>query len=394
MEADPVHAVLLAIMAVEAHLQQFKQAARRWAEVVTAGRLQMCTAWALFQVRQRVRAKQRQARKRRCIRNLQILGERLPGRRWWVYPRSSDWWDNFVMHIWGEEKWLENFRMSKYFGKHAVCGRAPLLVQRSQGGGRQGERDATGQKDRPLSKAQFNLGGEGRLRPAQKFPDPNLGSPYTPHLEWFLPAQATMGDRRIYTLGQEECCGGIRSTFNWLVDALRDVLHRRRTEMRAPVSVERRVAVAVWWMANNMSYRAVAHQFGLARSTVAGIVVEVTRAITERLLERVVYLRDPDKDMSWSAIMSGGPCPCPCQLPSARPATPLNWITVAHKRTYPVVVVSSREGSPGEDREPDPAAVMQVVEERLRTVESGMVNIRRTWVLMSFPTQTLQRVLC
>ncbi|KAL8190456.1 UNVERIFIED_CONTAM: hypothetical protein K2H54_054483 [Gekko kuhli] len=131
--------------------------------------------------------------------------------------------------------------------------------------------------------AQFDLGGEGRLRPAQKFPDPNLGSPYTPHLEWFLPAQATMGDRRIYTFGQEECCGGIRSTFNWLLDALRDVLHRRQTEMHAPVSVERRVAVAVWWMANNMSYRAVAHQFALVWSTVAGIVVE---------------------DMSWSAIMS------------------------------------------------------------------------------------------
>ncbi|KAL8178917.1 UNVERIFIED_CONTAM: hypothetical protein K2H54_057654 [Gekko kuhli] len=112
---------------------------------------------------------------------------------------------------------------------------------------------------------------------------------------WAEVAQATMGDRRIYTLGQEECCSGIRSTFNWLVDALRDVLHRQRTEMRAPVSVERRVAVAVWWMANNMSYRAVAHQFGLAWSTVAGIMVEVTGAITERLLERVVYLRDPDK---------------------------------------------------------------------------------------------------
>ncbi|KAL8185606.1 UNVERIFIED_CONTAM: hypothetical protein K2H54_055823 [Gekko kuhli] len=90
-----------------------------------------------------------------------------------------------------------------------------------------------------------------------------------------------MGDRRIYTLGQEECCSGIRSTFNWLVDALRDVLHRQRMEMRAPVSVERRVAVAVWWMANNMSYRAVAHQFGLAWSTVAGIVVEVTGATGE-----------------------------------------------------------------------------------------------------------------
>ncbi|KAL8163013.1 UNVERIFIED_CONTAM: hypothetical protein K2H54_002353 [Gekko kuhli] len=104
-----------------------------------------------------------------------------------------------------------------------------------------------------------------------------------------------MGDRRINTLGQEDCCSGIRSTFDWLVDALRDVLQRQRTEMRAPVSVERRVAVVLWWMASTMSYRTVAHQFGLARSTVAGIVVEVTWAITEALLDRVVYLRDPDK---------------------------------------------------------------------------------------------------
>ncbi|KAL8163032.1 UNVERIFIED_CONTAM: hypothetical protein K2H54_003651, partial [Gekko kuhli] len=85
------------------------------------------------------------------------------------------------------------------------------------------------------------------------------------------------------------------STFTWLVDALRDVLHRQQTEMRVPVSVEWRVAVAVWWMANTMSYRAVGHQFGLAQSTVAGIVLEVTRAITEWLLDRVVYLRNPDR---------------------------------------------------------------------------------------------------
>ncbi|KAL8169302.1 UNVERIFIED_CONTAM: hypothetical protein K2H54_043744 [Gekko kuhli] len=78
--------------------------------------------------------------------------------------------------------------------------------------------------------------------------------------------------------------------------------------MRFPVSMERHVAVAVWWMANTMSYRAVGHQFGLAWSTVAGIVVEVTRSITEWLLERVVYLRNPD------AVISGGhvrPFLCP-----------------------------------------------------------------------------------
>ncbi|KAL8186172.1 UNVERIFIED_CONTAM: hypothetical protein K2H54_065769 [Gekko kuhli] len=57
----------------------------------------------------------------------------------------------------------------------------------------------------------------------------------------------------------------------------------------------------------------------------------------------------------------------------------------------PVVVVSSPEGSPGEDREPDPAAVMQVVEERLRTVESGMVNIRRTLNRHSYHLGFIQR---
>ncbi|KAL8220730.1 UNVERIFIED_CONTAM: hypothetical protein K2H54_053490 [Gekko kuhli] len=48
----------------------------------------------------------------------------------------------------------------------------------------------------------------------------------------------------------------------------------------------------------------------------------------------------------------------------------------------PVIVVSSPEGSPEDvqqPEQPDPAAVMQVVEERLRTMEAGMVDIRRTW---------------
>ncbi|KAL8174525.1 UNVERIFIED_CONTAM: hypothetical protein K2H54_048205 [Gekko kuhli] len=47
---------------------------------------------------------------------------------------------------------------------------------------------------------------------------------------------------------------------------------------------------------------------------------------------------------------------------------------------HPVVVVSSPEGLPGEVQQPDPAAVIQVVEERLRTMEAEMVNIRRTFV--------------
>ncbi|KAL8178916.1 UNVERIFIED_CONTAM: hypothetical protein K2H54_057652 [Gekko kuhli] len=57
----------------------------------------------------------------------------------------------------------------------------------------------------------------------------------------------------------------------------------------------------------------------------------------------------------------------------------------------PVVVVSSPEGSPGEVQQPDPAAVMQVVEEKLRTVEAGMVNIRRTLNHHSYRLGFIQR---
>ncbi|XP_015265178.1 PREDICTED: putative nuclease HARBI1 [Gekko japonicus] len=67
--------------------------------------------------------------------------------------------------------------------------------------------------------------------------------------------------------------------------------------MREPVSVEERVTVGVWWMANIMSYRTIGQQFGLARSTVAGIVMEVTRAISEQLHHRLVVLRNPDRVM-------------------------------------------------------------------------------------------------
>ncbi|KAL8190457.1 UNVERIFIED_CONTAM: hypothetical protein K2H54_054485 [Gekko kuhli] len=57
----------------------------------------------------------------------------------------------------------------------------------------------------------------------------------------------------------------------------------------------------------------------------------------------------------------------------------------------PVIVVSSPEGSPGEVQQPDLAALMQVMEERLRTVESGMVNIRRTLNRHSYRLGFIQR---
>lgn len=58
--------------------------------------------------------------------------------------------------------------------------------------------------------------------------------------------------------------------------------------MRQPIPVEQRVAITLWWMANTTSYRLVREQFGVARSTIAGIVAEVCRAIQEEIFPIVV----------------------------------------------------------------------------------------------------------
>lgn len=79
-----------------------------------------------------------------------------------------------------------------------------------------------------------------------------------------------------------------RSTFRWLAERLRPRLQRVQTVMREPIPVEQRLAIALWWMANTTSYRMVREQFGVARSTIAGIVAEVCLAIQEELLAIVV----------------------------------------------------------------------------------------------------------
>uniref|UniRef100_A0A8D0E558 DDE Tnp4 domain-containing protein n=1 Tax=Salvator merianae TaxID=96440 RepID=A0A8D0E558_SALMN len=103
-------------------------------------------------------------------------------RRIWVFPRTTDWWENFVMGIWGDEEWICHFRMT-------------------------------------------------------------------------------------------------RSTFEFLVEQLTATLQRSSTQMREPIPVRKRLAVAIWWMATNCCYRVVGQQFGIGRSTASAIVREVAAAM-------------------------------------------------------------------------------------------------------------------
>uniref|UniRef100_A0A8C3FTQ7 DDE Tnp4 domain-containing protein n=1 Tax=Chrysemys picta bellii TaxID=8478 RepID=A0A8C3FTQ7_CHRPI len=60
--------------------------------------------------------------------------------------------------------------------------------------------------------------------------------------------------------------------------------------MRAALTVEKRVAIALWKLAMPDSYRSVGNQFGVGKSTVGAAVIQVARAIKDLVISRVVTL--------------------------------------------------------------------------------------------------------
>uniref|UniRef100_A0A8C0HBY2 DDE Tnp4 domain-containing protein n=1 Tax=Chelonoidis abingdonii TaxID=106734 RepID=A0A8C0HBY2_CHEAB len=81
-----------------------------------------------------------------------------------------------------------------------------------------------------------------------------------------------------------------KSTFLELCDMLSPALKRRNTNMRAALTVEKRVAIALWKLATPDSYRSVGNQFGVGKSTVGAAVMQVAKAIVKLLLRKVVTL--------------------------------------------------------------------------------------------------------
>ena len=70
-----------------------------------------------------------------------------------------------------------------------------------------------------------------------------------------------------------------QATFDMLTDRPRPRLTRLDMHFRQAIPVEKRVAVAVWWLATGSGYRTV-HLFGIGKATVCVIVHEVCTALT------------------------------------------------------------------------------------------------------------------
>ncbi|CAM2106548.1 unnamed protein product [Caretta caretta] len=81
-----------------------------------------------------------------------------------------------------------------------------------------------------------------------------------------------------------------KGTFMELCDLLSPALRCKTTKMRAALTVEKRVAIALWKLATPDSFLSVGNQFGVGKSTVGAAVMQIANTITELLISRVVTL--------------------------------------------------------------------------------------------------------
>ncbi|KAM7170969.1 uncharacterized protein RBU57_005431 [Macrochelys suwanniensis] len=81
-----------------------------------------------------------------------------------------------------------------------------------------------------------------------------------------------------------------KAAFMGLCEELAPTLRHKDTRLRASLTVEKRVAIAIWKLATPDSYRSVANQFGVGKSTVGIVLMQVCRAINRILFRRTVTL--------------------------------------------------------------------------------------------------------
>ncbi|XP_075791513.1 uncharacterized protein LOC142830452 [Pelodiscus sinensis] len=83
-----------------------------------------------------------------------------------------------------------------------------------------------------------------------------------------------------------------KATFRELCTWLTPALQHQDTHLQPAIPVEKRIAIALWKLATPDSYRSVGHQFGVGKSTVGAVLMEVVTAINAELLHRTVRLGD------------------------------------------------------------------------------------------------------
>ncbi|EMP28952.1 hypothetical protein UY3_13982 [Chelonia mydas] len=98
-----------------------------------------------------------------------------------------------------------------------------------------------------------------------------------------------------------------KATFLELCELLSPTLKHRNTKMRASLTVEKRVVIALWKLATPDCYQSV-NQFGVGKSTVGTAVIQVANAITDVLLSMEVTLGNVQVTLDGCAAMGFPNC--------------------------------------------------------------------------------------
>ena len=93
-----------------------------------------------------------------------------------------------------------------------------------------------------------------------------------------------------------------RPSVGKLCNHLRPLIVKEETFAKNTVSVERQVAMTLYFLGQGINYRTVANQFGAAVSTVCHIVHEITKAIVDILSAE--YVKFPESDAEYFAAMA------------------------------------------------------------------------------------------
>ena len=91
-----------------------------------------------------------------------------------------------------------------------------------------------------------------------------------------------------------------KENFSKLCDQVRPYLEKRVTNMRAPISVEKQVAVTLYYLADEGRYLKVANAFAITRSSVSIIVRKVCFVITYYLGPKYIKLPGNEEEMKSS----------------------------------------------------------------------------------------------
>ncbi|KAK7912492.1 hypothetical protein WMY93_012703 [Mugilogobius chulae] len=81
-----------------------------------------------------------------------------------------------------------------------------------------------------------------------------------------------------------------RGTFEYISECLSCALSRQETHFRRPVSLRKRVAVGLYWLATGACYRTISNLFGIAKSTVCTMVHDFCRAVRQVLMPDYIKL--------------------------------------------------------------------------------------------------------